>query len=345
MCIYGAITGSASLLPSVMRAATISSLIVCSLLPTTTLALSAEEWRQKSIYQVCPPFFACLFTLSRWSHVRICVHGMASLQVMTDRFALPNDNGTQCDTSERKYCGGSWQGIINHLDYIQNMGFDAIWISPVAANLEGSTTEGEAFHGSVPLAITFSAFCHSRRFMFLAGRYWTKDMTNINDHFGSTDDLHALSKALHKRGMYLMFDVVLNHMAAPTLKDFNFSNFFQPFTDDSYFHKQCWVNGSTDQATIEQCWLGDPSLPLPDLDTDNVAVADTLKKMVTDLVAKYEVDGLRLDTVKHINKAFWKDFRDNVDVFMMGEVLTNETSYAAAYTGRITYHYLVTLIC
>lgn len=163
-------------------------------------------------------------------------------------------------------------------------------------------------------------------------------MTNINTHFGSSDDLHALSKALHKRGMYLMFDVVLNHMAAPTLKDFNFSNFFHPFTDQSYFHKQCWVNDSTDQTTIEQCWLGDESLPLPDLDTDNSDVANTLKKVVTDLVAEYEVDGLRLDTVKHINKDFWRDFRDNVDVFMMGEILTNETSYATPYTGMIIFN-------
>jgi alpha-amylase len=36
---------------------------------------------------------------------------------------------------------------MNHLDYIQGMGFDAIWISPVSANLEGATSQGEAFHG------------------------------------------------------------------------------------------------------------------------------------------------------------------------------------------------------
>lgn len=185
------------------------------------------------------------------------------------------------------------------------------------------------------LRVVFVVACDLRPIFPALHRYWTKDMTNINPHFGSTDDLHALSKALHKRGMYLMFDVVLNHMAAPTLKDFNFSDFFHPFTDESYFHKQCWVNDSSDQTTIEQCWLGDENLPLPDLNTDNSTVADTLKKMVTDLVAEYEVDGLRLDTVKHISKDFWRDFRDDVDVFMMGEILTNETSYATSYTGKI----------
>jgi alpha-amylase len=38
---------------------------------------------------------------------------------------------------------------MNHLDYIQSMGFDAVWISPISANLEGATSEGEAFHGCV----------------------------------------------------------------------------------------------------------------------------------------------------------------------------------------------------
>jgi hypothetical protein len=41
---------------------------------------------------------------------------------------------------------------MNHLDYIQGMGFDAVWISPVSANLEGATSQGEAFHGYVCLS-------------------------------------------------------------------------------------------------------------------------------------------------------------------------------------------------
>lgn len=47
------------------------------------------------------------------------------------------------------YCGGTWKGIVNHLDYIQSMGFDAVWISPVSANIEGNSSQGEAFHGCV----------------------------------------------------------------------------------------------------------------------------------------------------------------------------------------------------
>ena len=60
---------------------------------------SKEEWKTRSIYQI-----------------------------LTDRFARTSDTGS-CTLSQ--YCGGNYQGIINHLDYIQGMGFNAIWISPI----------------------------------------------------------------------------------------------------------------------------------------------------------------------------------------------------------------------
>lgn len=42
---------------------------------------------------------------------------------------------------------GTWQGVINHLDYIQNMGFTALWISPVVQNIQGQTADGDSYHG------------------------------------------------------------------------------------------------------------------------------------------------------------------------------------------------------
>jgi alpha-amylase len=58
----------------------------------------------------------------------------AIYQILTDRFAVTDHGGEvpDLDYTQRKYCGGTWQGIISKLDYIQGMGFDAIWISPVS---------------------------------------------------------------------------------------------------------------------------------------------------------------------------------------------------------------------
>jgi alpha-amylase len=82
-------------------------------------AASASDWRGHSIYQV-----------------------------MTDRFARSDGSVTSpCNPQDRSYCGGSWRGIIDNLDYIQNMGFTAIWISPIVEQIHGNTGEGEAYHG------------------------------------------------------------------------------------------------------------------------------------------------------------------------------------------------------
>lgn len=133
-----------------------------------------------------------------------------------------------------------------------------------------------------------------------------------------------------------MLDIVVNHLAAPGPK-FNFTDFPKPFDDESYFHKRCFVADSTDtknQTTVEQCWLGDPKLPLPDLNTENPFVVEKLNDWIPKLVQDYGVDGLRIDTAKHIRKDFWPEFIKSAGVFTIGEILANDTSYTEQYTGE-----------
>ena len=128
-----------------------------------TSAASLDDWRTRTIYQV-----------------------------LTDRFARADgDTNAECDVVGGKYCGGSWKGITDNLDYIQGMNFDAIWISPVVEQLTESTIDGEAYTA-----------------------YWAQDLYALNPHFGTQDDLNELIQAVHDRGMYIMLDVVVNHMGA-----------------------------------------------------------------------------------------------------------------------------------
>ena len=164
--------------------------LLCSL-TSGAVARSTADWKSRSIYQI-----------------------------MTDRFARTDGStSAPCDTWAGMYCGGSWQGIINQLDYIQGMGFTAIQISPVTENLPQTTRFGQAYHG-----------------------YWPQDIFSTNDNFGSRDDLVALSQELHKRGMYFMVDVVINDMAYSTPNgnqtDIDYS-VFQPFNDPKYYHPYC----------------------------------------------------------------------------------------------------------
>ena len=111
-------------------------------------ALSKEQWRSQSIYQL-----------------------------LTDRYARTDGSTTAC-ADLGQYCGGTWQGIINNLDYIQTMGFTAVWISPITENIQGPTYYGAAYHG-----------------------FWPQKINQLNSNFGTAADLKALSNALHQRGM------------------------------------------------------------------------------------------------------------------------------------------------
>jgi alpha-amylase len=68
--------------------------------------------------------------------------GRSVYQVVTDRFARSDNSTTaSCDTGLGEYCGGSLRGIVNKLDYIQELGFDAVWISPVQSQESTRTAD------------------------------------------------------------------------------------------------------------------------------------------------------------------------------------------------------------
>lgn len=74
------------------------------------------------------------------------------------------------------------------------------------------------------------------------------------------------------------------------------------------------------QTEVEQCWLGDNILPLADLNTEDPSIVQALNSWISELVKKYDMDGLRLDTAKHIRKDFWPSFTQSAAIFTIGEV-------------------------
>ncbi|KAK4686486.1 hypothetical protein P7C73_g3650, partial [Tremellales sp. Uapishka_1] len=265
---------------------TISTLFsLLTLLATSNVhAATKDEWRSRSIYQP-----------------------------LTDRFAPPTENAP-CNVNDRVYCGGTYQTIISKLDYIQGMGFDAIWISPVGLNLEGDTEYGYAYHG-----------------------FWGTDPTKLNPHFGSADDLTALSSAVHSRGMYLMLDLALNDLVSEstTITDAQLqadANGTLLFKSESNYHLPCnidWGNHTSEQT----CWLSTSGVPLMDLATETDAVANVFTEWIPGFVSQYNIDGFRLDAAKHMDKTFVNKFCTAAGVFCMGEVAGDNTQYAATYQG------------
>ncbi|KAJ7093161.1 glycoside hydrolase family 13 protein [Mycena epipterygia] len=258
------------------------SLVLFSLLAfklRPALAATAEQWRSRSIYQI-----------------------------ITDRFALsPGTVVNECVLSEQTWCGGTWNSIRENLDYIQNAGFTAIWISPVNQNYQGPRSAyGDAYHG-----------------------YWPADISQLNDRFGTADDLKALSAEVHRRNMYLMVDIVVNNVMATSMTP-DYSTYM--FKDQSYYHPYCSIDWSN-LTSEQQCWLGDTTVPLPDVDTENPTVVSQYSQWIADLVQTYSIDGLRIDAAKHVKQSFWPGFAKSAGVFCMGEVFDPAVPNVAQFQG------------
>ncbi|TLD34659.1 putative alpha-amylase a type-1 2 protein [Venturia nashicola] len=230
-------------------------------------------------------------------------------QVLTDRYARTDNNHlAKCNTTERVYCGGTWHGLMNNLDYIQDLGFTAVWISPITHNTEERAVWGEAYHG-----------------------YWQDDLNRLNGHFGTESDLKALSTELHRRGMYLMVDIVINHFVTPGPGSVTRYSQIQPFNHMSFFHPFCTVSDYDNQDMIERCWLGDSHVRLADVNTEDPRVIGTYNTWINSLISNYSIDGLRIDTAKHVQKTFWPAFVKAAGVFASGEILSRDFEYTCDY--------------
>jgi alpha-amylase len=174
-------------------------------------------------------------------------------------------------------------------------------VKNVPADITGSS--GEAYHG-----------------------YWAQDLYSLNPHFGNTSDLRALSSALHARNMFLMVDVAPNHMGSGPANNISYSSFV-PWSDPYYFHPPNFTitYSPPNQTQIETHWIGDPNtVALPDVNTELPEVTLTLYLWIRQLVGTYGIDGLRLDTVKHIRQSFWPGFVKAAGVYAIGEVLDGD---------------------
>ncbi|KAI0376020.1 glycoside hydrolase family 13 protein [Hypomontagnella monticulosa] len=218
---------------------------------------------------------------------------------LTDRVARSSDDtgGNACGNLSN-YCGGTFRGLQGKLDYIAGMGFDAIWITPVVSNSDGG------YHG-----------------------YWAVDLQSINSHYGTADDLKALVSAAHAKGMYVMVDVVANHMGPSAIGDRKPA----PLNQQSSYHTQCEIDYSN-QGSVENCWIAG----LPDINTQNSDIRTLFKDWIKWLVTEYSFDGVRIDTVKHIEKDYWPGFSSAAGVYTLGEVFDGNPNYVAGYANLMS---------
>jgi alpha-amylase len=119
-----------------------------------------------------------------------------------------------------------------------------------------------------------------------------------------------------------MIDVVANHMGFGAIAD----NRPEPLNQESAYHSDCDID-YTNQTSIEVCRIA----RLPDLNTQSSEIKTVLNTWVNWLVNEYSFDGVRIDTVKHVQQDFWPDFASAAGVYSIGEVWDGNPTYLVQY--------------
>lgn len=137
-------------------------------------------------------------------------HNATVYFVLTDRFENGDPSNDQSYGRHKDgmaeigtFHGGDLRGLTNKLDYLQQLGVNALWISAPFEQIHGwvgGGTKGDfphyAYHG-----------------------YYTQDWTNLDANMGREADLRTLVDSAHQRGIRILFDVVMNHTGYATLAD------------------------------------------------------------------------------------------------------------------------------
>jgi glycosidase len=252
--------------------------------------------------------------------------------IMTDRFADgdPANDGPDARSAEgspealaerakiRGWHGGDLRGILQHLDYLQSLGVTAVWQTPVYQNhQEGS------YHG-----------------------YGATDLYAIDEHYGSMDDLKALGAALHARGMKLLLDTVPNHVgpANPWVKDEPTPNWFHGTEahhskDATDFRALIDPHApDRDRTATLTGWFANV---LPDMDTDDPAVAQYLRQNAVWWIEETGADALRIDTFPYVNREFWNTFNGELKELYphlteVGEIFNGDAEITSSFAGGVT---------
>lgn len=223
---------------------------------------------------------------------------------VTDRFQngdKTNDQGTANDPE--RFQGGDWQGLIDKLDYLQELNVDCLWISCPYKNKRDFFGK-DGFHG-----------------------YWPVDFRQAEPGFGDKAKLKELCDKAREKGIKVMLDVVVNH-----------TGYDHPWVNDpgkrDWFHQNGNIHGPFQWQAENGSLAG-----LPDLDQSNPAVADELVDAHKEWMQEAGLAAFRMDAVRHVPEEYLRRFDAemrsiNPDFFDVGEAFWQDPNFVAGYQNR-----------
>lgn len=202
--------------------------------------------------------------------------------MMTDRFFDGNESNNKASGEKTYgknpglYHGGDFAGVTAKLDYLQDLGVNTIWITPIVENVKGVAVKDEGKED-----VPYNAAYHG---------YWASDFTKLNPTLGTTKEFETMISEAHKRGMRIMVDIVVNHAGYGT--ESTFADMLR--------------NKSVNEGDIKS-WQSD----LPDFETERADVRAKLVEWQTSWMKNYGVDYFRVDTVKHVDSTTWAALKNS----------------------------------
>lgn len=222
--------------------------------------------------------------------------------LLTDRFmdgdeTNNNPNGENYDTSHSEtYHGGDLQGVIDQLDYLEELGINTIWITPIVDNVDHNHRHGKegaqyGYHG-----------------------YWAKDFTKVDEHLGDLETLKTLIDEAHDRGMKLMVDVVLNH----TGYGLKMSDTGEGIPNFPTTKEQSMFEGMLREEPLQGHDILGEIYGLPDFKSEEPDVRNQIIEWQTEWLERARtdrgdtIDYFRVDTIKHMEDTTWNVFKNEL---------------------------------
>lgn len=200
--------------------------------------------------------------------------------------------------SRNNFNGGDIQGIINKLDYLEDMGITGLYLCPI---FEATTNH----------------------------RYDTIDYKKIDATLGDEKTFKTLVDEAHKRGIKIMLDAVFNHMGykAPAWLDVVKNNETSKYKDWFHINKFPVYDKTFDKLDgrhLNYETFGRVK-QMPKVNTENQEVIDYFTGVGKYWVEKFNIDAWRIDVANEVDHHFWRVFRNEVksidpEVYLLGEI-------------------------
>lgn len=229
------------------------------------------------------------------------------------------------DLIQRRRYGGDLQGVIDKLDYLKDLGINAIYLNPVFDSPSAHKYDAISYHHIDP---NFGPDPKGDRELMAH-----ENPGDPKTWVWTAADKKALEliRACHERGMRIIFDGVFNHMGVRSwpFKDVVKNRAKSPYAD--WFSIKSWGDGKSDFDY--EGWFGHKTLPEFREDSDGIVAgprdyifAATRRWMDPDVDGNFSdgIDGWRLDVAFCIGHPFWKKWRRVVKTINPDAYVTSE---------------------